>query len=60
MALVRDMIDRETKEKLFKLTKKNLDTRKKNRITRRDILDCMKHDSHRRVGGRIKQVRWGR
>lgn len=55
-------IDREEKEKekLNKLPKTNLEKRKKYSPTRREILDCMKHDSHRRVGGRVRQVRWGR
>ena len=52
-------IDKEEKEKINKLPKTNLEKRKKYNPTRREIIECMQHDSHRRVKGRIKQRGWG-
>ena len=53
--LVRDMIDKDTTDKLYKFTKKLLEDQKDI-----SIIDCMKHDSHKRVNRRIKQRGWGK
>ena len=29
------------------------------KITEKDVRECMKHDAHRRKRGAIKQIRWG-
>jgi hypothetical protein len=54
MAKVREIIDRKTKEKLYKLTKNLLDQKDVS------IVQAMQHDSYKRVGRRIRQVRWGK
>jgi hypothetical protein len=55
MAKVRDMLREDSKERLYKLTKNMIDMQKDI-----SIRDCMKHDSYKRIGRRIKQVRWGK
>jgi hypothetical protein len=54
MAKVRDLLSRESKERLYKLTKNLLDMQKDI-----NIHQAMKHDSYKRVNRRIRQRGWG-
>ncbi|WP_432400976.1 hypothetical protein [Wukongibacter sp. M2B1] len=54
MAKVRDLLSRESTERLYKLTRNMLQMQKDISIT-----NAMKHDSYKKVNRRIRQKGWG-
>lgn len=54
MDKLRDLLSRESKERLYKLTKNMLQMQKDI-----SIAEDMKHDSHKRVNRRVRQKGWG-
>ena len=55
LARIIDMIDEKTKNELYKFTKVLIEENKDV-----SIVEIMKHDSYKKVRGRIRQIRWAR
>lgn len=54
MSRIIELIDDKTKMKIYRLTKQLIDEQKD--LT---IIQAMKHDSYKRINGRVRQVGWG-